>query len=957
MIFELKLDIDKAYNRFKCKFYYKKGGLYLKRIEKIYNYLSDICLGYTKDNLEENLGVSAQEIGDKLNILRNNVSKELNQLCRDGKVVKIKSRPVKYFDKEIFQKLFNVRLPESVIEIDDINSLIEDNKHEEEKKCPFDYLIGSETSLKTQIEQAKAAIMYPPSGLHTLIVGPTGVGKSLFANIMCSYAKHIGRLKDDAPFVVFNCADYYNNPQLLLSHIFGHVKGAFTGADTEKEGIVEKANGGILFLDEIHRLPPEGQEMVFYFMDTGTYNKLGETERKRKANVLIIGATTEEPSSTLLKTFVRRIPITIRIPSFEERSVEDKIDIIKHLLHNEAVRVNKPIKISSEAIKALIGSTSFGNIGQLKSNIQLLCAKGFLNSINGAGYIDINLKMMPNNIQSGLISISSKIKEKEEIVNLVPNELVINPVRNVTLLETGGSYEPPFNLYKIIEDKASVLREEGMDEEAINKFITTDITVHIKCFYDKLKGDKYSREGLLKIVDENILDFSEKVKDLAEERLGRKYNDRFLYAISLHMSAFFNRLNKNIEPDYEQMEAVITEHPKEYKLAEEICKMAEKYFNTNIPKGEVTYITLLLTSIEETDSNGKIGVIVAAHGSSTASSMVNVAVKLFDSDNIIAVDMPLEISPKDTLEIVKEKVIEVDRGKGVLLLVDMGSLNTFGNLIYDKTGIKMRTLDMVSTPTVLEAARKSSLNDVDLDGLYQYLKEFKGYSVNSNSKEDNYVKGAIVTICSSGKGAAIKLKELVEDVVNTISKDNIDVIPIGIKDCKKKIKEIENKKKVLAVVGVIDPKMNIPFISLESLISGTGEKIIENIFRGESIVSKDDGRDDIVLSSLLYDSLKETMTYLNPDKVLNLLLEFIDILENSLNRQFTNSMKLRIALHTACALERVLINDELKYTDDTSKFEPVVLNKIKNALIIFKESINLQLNEDETYYLTEIVLL
>ena len=82
---------------------------------------------------------------------------------------------------------------------------------------------------------------------------------------MYSYAKYIKRLKDDSPFIVFNCADYYNNPQLLLSHIFGHVKGAFTGADSEKEGIVEKANGGILFLDEIHRLPPEGQEMIFIY--------------------------------------------------------------------------------------------------------------------------------------------------------------------------------------------------------------------------------------------------------------------------------------------------------------------------------------------------------------------------------------------------------------------------------------------------------------------------------------------------------------------------------------------------------------------------------------------------------------------------------------------------------------------------------------------------------------------
>ncbi|MBW4861314.1 sigma 54-interacting transcriptional regulator [Clostridium sp.] len=929
----------------------------MKRIEKVYNYLNKVCSSYSRENLDKCMGVSAQEIGNELGILRNNVSKELNDLCRDKRAIKIKCRPVRYFDRKIFEELFNVILSNEVTEIEDIESLIKPIE-ETKEKSPFDYLIGSDTSLKTQVEQAKAAIMYPPNGLHTLIVGPTGVGKSLFANIMYSYAKYIGKLDENSPFIVFNCADYYNNPQLLLSYIFGHVKGAFTGADSDKEGIVEKANGGILFLDEIHRLPPEGQEMIFYFMDTGTFNKLGETERKRKANVLIIGATTEDPNSALLSTFVRRIPITIRIPSFEERSVADKIDIIKHLFHNEAVRVNKPIKISVEAIKALIGSTTFGNIGQLKSNIQLLCAKGFLNSINGENYIDINLKMMPNNIQSGLLGISSGMKEKEEIINLVSSELVINPDKNAILLEGESNYDPPFNLYKIIEDKASILREEGMDEEAINKFITTDITVHIKCFYDRIKNDKYSREGLLKIVDEKIINFSQEIKALAEERLGRNYNDRFLYAISLHMSAFFNRLNQHIEPDYEEMQDIIKEYPKEYKVAEEICKKAEKYFNTQIPKGEAIYITILLTSIEDNDTNKKVGVVVATHGSSTASSMVNVAVKLFDSDNIVAVDMPLEISPKETLEFVTQKVKQIDRGRGVMLLVDMGSLNSFGNIIYEETGIKIRTLDMVSTPTVLEAARKSSLNDVDLEGLYQYLKEFKGYSINKKENDStSRNKGVIITVCSSGKGAAIKLKELVVDIVKNISDENVEVIPIGIKNCKEKIKEIRKNNKVLSIVGSIDPKLNIPFISLESLISGKGEKIIERIFKGESLLLDDEIQEDIVLSNLCYDSLKETMTYLNPDKINNLLLEFTNILEEITHRDFTNSMKVRIVLHTACALERVLTNDQLKYSYDKENLDESIVNGIKQATYMFKETLNLQLSDDEIYYLAEILLL
>ncbi len=59
---------------------------------------------------------------------------------------------------------------------------------------------------------------------------------------------------------MFNCAEYANNPELLTSKLFGHAKGAFTGADRAVSGLIETSNGGVLFIDEVHRLPPEGQE-------------------------------------------------------------------------------------------------------------------------------------------------------------------------------------------------------------------------------------------------------------------------------------------------------------------------------------------------------------------------------------------------------------------------------------------------------------------------------------------------------------------------------------------------------------------------------------------------------------------------------------------------------------------------------------------------------------------------
>lgn len=924
----------------------------MKRIDRIYNHLIENSKNYTQDDILKGIGITTIDISEKLDILRNNVSKELNTLFRDNKIIKIKSKPILYYPKDLIETLFSLKLTSNNIEPSELS--YQKNKDNKEKS-PFTYLIGHDLTLKNQIEQAKATIMYPPNGLHALIIGSTGVGKSLFVNIMYKYALYQKRLKENSPFIVFNCADYSNNPQLLLSHIFGHVKGSFTSAEKDTDGIVKKADGGILFLDEIHRLPPEGQEMIFYFMDTGTFNKLGESDRKHKANVLIIGATTEDPSSTLLNTFIRRIPITIKIPDFNERTLEEQFKLLSFLLNKEAIRINKPINISSDSVKALIGSTTFGNIGQLKSNIQLACAKGFLNAINDKKEIDITLDMLPSNIKNGIVNFNNINKNNSSIVwSLIPNTVVINPINNIIEVEVDFDNKDNENIYSFIEKKATELKNIGMEDLDIKNFISSTINNNLNKFYSKFSNYENRREGLLKIVDSDIVSFSEDVKFLVEKKLDKIISIDFVYALSLHLSSLFKRLkNKNSELN-NYMDISISPLSLEFEIAKEIHLLIEEKFQIKIPSIEIQYLSLILTTIQDSTLEKRVGIVVAAHGLSTATSMVNVAEKLFEVNNIVAVDMPLEKNPIDILEDVIDKVRTVNEGKGVLLLVDMGSLNTFSDLITERTNILTRSIDMVSTPLVLEASRKCSMPDSDLLSIHSYLlKDFRGYTSNI-SAENNINDGVIITICSSGKGTAKKLKELVDNILYNFPKSNLTVIPVSVKDIYKTINNISKNNKIICAIGIQNPNLGIPFISIENLIDGTGEVKLKNIIEGPN---KDIYKENknVVLKTLCKQSLNEIITFLNPDKIYPLLKNFIAFIEQSLNTKYENKTKLSLMIHLACALERVLLNDTLVYTDSLNPLDKLYFKVLKEGRLIFKKALSLELPDDEIYYIIDIL--
>jgi len=735
------------------------------------------------------------------------------------------------------------------------------NLRNEEKDMAFNSFIGANGSLRPQVELAKAAILYPPNGLHTLIYGETGVGKSELAECMYKFSIETGIKDADSPFISFNCADYVDNPQLLLSQLFGYTKGAFTGADTNKIGLIEKADKGILFLDEIHRLPPEGQEILFSIIDKGRFRRMGEVDETRKVNIMIIAATSEDVESYLLSTFRRRIPMFIELPGLKSRPLEERYNMIINFFKQEAMKINIKIVVLLNVIEALLLYDAKGNIGQLKSDIEVACARGFLEHISKrTKYVTVDISHLSGEVAKGILEIN---KNRKNISKFISKNLEVFPNN-----EWGNdaaeqnSYALPADIYREIEDRYKKLKAQNISIEIINKLIADDLERNIQQLVQKVKGNRHNiiKNDLEQIVGHKIIYTVDSMMSTIND--SPEYKDETLYyCLATHLAASYERILHNKTIYNPQLKEIKKKYHEEYCKAKEMCEIASSCLNIEIPEDEVAFIAMYLKAYSEknTLNDNYIGIVVLSHGQ-VARSMLDVATKLIGENHACSMDMSFNESPSEALKRTETIVKKADKGKGVLLLVDMGSLVSFGKIISEKTGIPVRTCSRVNTLMVIEAIRKSVLPEATLDKIADSIeKEKHNYDLEVRGEEDSKLRPAIVFICITGNGAAESLKKRVMDSLPGLDK-KADLICKGYltDDIYKDLEQLSNEENILAIVGTIDLNIrNIPFISATEIVNLKGVKLLKNIIdkQDDIIDYKRSQINDVSIKELFMDDL------------------------------------------------------------------------------------------------------
>ncbi|MDT2757645.1 sigma 54-interacting transcriptional regulator [Enterococcus asini] len=879
---------------------------------------------------------NAQYISEQLGIKRNTASKHLNMLVSQNLLIKINSRPVLFLHKALVEE----KLGHTVVktEFKSMNELVQDEPIDY-KKMIFTDIIGYDESLSDVIDQTISAISYP-GGLPIMLFGNSGVGKSFLAEKLSEYARLTGIIAKDAPFLELNCAQYYHNPELLSSQLFGYTKGAFTGANQDQKGIIENADGGIVFLDEVHRLSPEGQEKLFLHMDKGVYRRIGDNGPWRKSKVFYIFATTEERNNEFLSTFLRRIPITCRVPDFDERTYNDRKSIIFHLFQEESKIVDRDIIVSEATLSFLINLKTSGNIGEIKGIVKQMVAKKFSKRPNRLT-IDLEIMDLPReyllryqNKQTNLLKVQKKYI-------FAAGEFIQREIEDTDFVKARKIF------FKKVELSYTNYLQSKISREDLKQLFAS----HLAEFSDQYVYNYEIEETVQFFLPELQNIFQNMAPNVFFEVKGTTIQNVTAYLVKREQSGIDFEENKPLL-DHQLYESLAGSIMKESNI---VFSIFENTLDLNLSKRDRLFV-LLCFFADLGNVDKKINAIILTHGYSTASSIAHVANRMIGEYVFDAIDMPFSISSKEIMAKLVNYINSVNPSEGLLILVDMGSLSDIKKDIEKIVSVPTIIMDNVSTALALNAGLKITQN-IDIEFLCEALKE--EFTLSSQSIVPvNRNHHRILVSCNTGVGTAIKIKEMLDTLLPPDLE--IEVTPYETAALIKMSasRTITDEKNIIAIIGTDDPDMGIiPFISLEELFEGENGRLY-GIFKekfGDAVATE---VDKAIVKNLSLDRLIDNLTILDPVKIMEQLDLCFNIIETEFHQKLSTSKKISLYVHLSCMIERLVRNQPIGSFPDIHDF--VDQNKesiriIKKAMKSIEQLYNVEVPIEEIGFIYNII--
>ena len=882
---------------------------------------------------------TAGGIAQALNAKRNTVSLYLNQLTNEHKLVKVQTRPVRFIHKTQFEKS-NYALKKDTYAT--VAQLEQENNNQDILKS----FAQINPSLKESVERVRAAVLYPNNGLPLLITGESGTGKSYLVGLINRFCRTNKLIKTTAPFVTVNCAQYADNPELLTSNLFGYKKGAFTGADQDHDGAFIEANGGILFLDEVHRLGPKGQEKLFTYLDQGLVYPVGETSHGKRVSVRLCFATTEEVENNFLTTFMRRIPVKISLPPLSQRSREERLNLIYTLLCNEQREIAKPIIVSDQVLEMLANYLPVGNIGDLKNAVKLTIARANAdakkaNKLTLTAYnlpVDVLMRSKTESYLSAKKPL--QITDETEPADLIARSFPEKKIFLHSLERLLTTYEQSNNHLPNCESKLKQIVYQLFDTLLFEKNASKQLP-------------------LLSYVIEHLKHLFEQLQNAYQLQV----SGNAIYAISYYL---FERqkIQWNIDEVRQKnalhslYQEVRQRYPEVYAYVGKLLLLIKNNLEIELNEVDYIFLSIYLNKLEIITKTGLIKAIVLAHGYATAGSIANVVNRLLNAHTLDAFDMPINVSTQQIANKIIDYSENNDVSHGLIILVDMGSLQEIEKLFPRQLDAPLLLINNVSTSLALTVGesilQKRSFREI---GQLAQQKSKVEIKLTYPAKRRQQV---ILTTCYSGIGTATHVARLLERCMPSSSK--IKIIPYDYQALKDphKVKVVNKMYDVIGIVGTENPEIpGLDFIHLEKILSDKGTAKLQKWLTKSFTVPEI----KLIMNNLVKNfSLERTInmvTILDAPKVIENITIFLQELERRFSISLSNQKKFTLYVHISYLIERLIRKEkndlDPEYAKTYAHKYTTDLKIIKAAFSVIIDNYNVKIPVSELIYIDQII--
>ena len=625
--------------------------------------------------------ITTRFLSEKLKMQRTNISSILNQLVNEGKLVKYNGRPVLY-------------------------QLADENTSG--NGDVFEQLVGYDSSLKEAIASAKAAVLYPEGNPTILITAKHGSGVSHFAKTVFRFAQASGKLKTRAPWILWDCKTLFNDQDKFQEIFLG---------DHEKEGILKKASGGMLILENIDVVSERNLDWLLAFLRGEKIQGQDEWPWQKDYHCITIFSTMKDTNEMMLNLLRGQMDFRISLPSLEERSIEERFLILQKFFKEEAKAMDLMIEVDTSILHALLLYEVTDDIKGLKNDIHTGCANSYVRSYNTEKKtIVLLMSDFPNYVRKGIMYYRSY---KNEIDEMIKNGCKYTFYKNQMLRDNKTAKK---DIYQSIDARKRDLERHALTEEEINMAVSNQLESEFEEYFEQLCERVDSIDTLNKMVSEKLISLTRKFLLKAAEQLSCKFSKEIFCGICLHVNSCLIKVSKKQRISNEEIARLLSKYPMHYELVKEFQVELGKEFNVKLNVDDLIFLLMFLLEAKKDVNESKVVTLIAMHGSHAASSIAAVVNVLSDDSNVQAFDMDLDKNVRIVYEELKEKIIKIDQGKGILLIYDMGSIHTMAESIAQETKIAIRCVEVPITLVGIAGSSKAAEMKT-LDEVADYLQD------------------------------------------------------------------------------------------------------------------------------------------------------------------------------------------------------------------------------------------